>query len=98
LEDANEVTAARSERGDVAVSLIAVYKALEGGMEWRWREMDARNPGDPATHSTLEAVRRFNEAFDRHDVGGVPRLPLHHRGDLRFRRPALLLPLQQIKT
>jgi hypothetical protein len=22
-------------------------------MEWRWRETDARNPGDPATHSTL---------------------------------------------
>jgi ketosteroid isomerase-like protein len=26
---------------------------------------------DPATHSTLEAVRRFNEAFDRQDVDGV---------------------------
>jgi ketosteroid isomerase-like protein len=27
--------------------------------------------GDPATRTTLEAVRRFNEAFDRHDVDGV---------------------------
>lgn len=27
--------------------------------------------GDSATRSTLEAVRRFNEAFNRHDVDGV---------------------------
>ncbi|HJX15074.1 MAG TPA: nuclear transport factor 2 family protein [Candidatus Deferrimicrobiaceae bacterium] len=33
--------------------------------------MTAKMPGDPATRSTLEAVRRFNEAFDRHDVDGV---------------------------
>ena len=26
---------------------------------------------DTDSHSTLEAVRRFNEAFDRHDVDGV---------------------------
>ncbi len=33
--------------------------------------MSAKTTGDPATRSTLEAVRRFNEAFDRHDVDGV---------------------------
>lgn len=27
--------------------------------------------GDPVTLSTIEAMRRFNEAFDRHDVDGV---------------------------
>jgi len=26
---------------------------------------------DPNTLSTLDAVRRFNEAFDRHDVDGI---------------------------
>jgi len=26
---------------------------------------------DPVTQSTLEAVQRFNEAFERHDVDGV---------------------------
>ena len=26
---------------------------------------------DPTTSATLEAVRRFNEAFDRHDVDGI---------------------------
>jgi len=33
--------------------------------------MTARTAEDPETVSTLEAVRRFNEAFDRHDVDGV---------------------------
>ena len=33
--------------------------------------MAAGPGGDPETRSTLEAVRRFNEAFDRHDVDGV---------------------------
>lgn len=33
--------------------------------------MTAKMSGNPATRSTLEAVRRFNEAFDRHDVDGV---------------------------
>ena len=33
--------------------------------------MMAKMPDDPVTLSTLEAVRRFNEAFDRHDVEGV---------------------------
>lgn len=30
-----------------------------------------RTSGDPVTLSTLAAVQRFNEAFDRHDVDGV---------------------------
>jgi len=33
--------------------------------------MMSKMTGDSATRSTLEAVRRFNEAFDRHDVDGV---------------------------
>ena len=33
--------------------------------------MTASMSGDPETRSTLEAVRRFNEAFDRHDADGV---------------------------
>ena len=33
--------------------------------------MTAKMTGDPATRTTLEAVRRFNEAFDRHDVDGI---------------------------
>jgi ketosteroid isomerase-like protein len=33
--------------------------------------MTAEMSGDPETRSTLDAVRRFNEAFDRHDVDGV---------------------------
>jgi len=33
--------------------------------------MTARTAEDPETVSTLEAVCRFNEAFDRHDVDGV---------------------------
>lgn len=33
--------------------------------------MMAKMTEDPVTLSTLEAVRRFNEAFDRHDVDGV---------------------------
>ena len=33
--------------------------------------MMAKTTDDPDTLSTLEAVRRFNEAFDRHDVDGV---------------------------
>ena len=28
-------------------------------------------PDDPTTRATREAVRRFNEAFDRQDAGGV---------------------------
>ncbi len=30
-----------------------------------------RTTEDPVTRTTLETVRRFNEAFDRHDVDGV---------------------------
>ena len=30
-----------------------------------------KSPEDSTTASTLEAVRRFNEAFDRHDVDGI---------------------------
>jgi ketosteroid isomerase-like protein len=30
-----------------------------------------RTSGDPTTRSTLKAVQRFNEAFDRHDVDGI---------------------------
>ncbi|MGA7105410.1 MAG: nuclear transport factor 2 family protein [Candidatus Deferrimicrobiaceae bacterium] len=33
--------------------------------------MVARKIDDPVTRSTLEAVRRFNEAFDRQDVDGI---------------------------
>ena len=33
--------------------------------------MTASMSGDPEIRSTLEAVRRFNEAIDRHDVDGV---------------------------
>ena len=33
--------------------------------------MSAKVFGDPGAQSTLEAVRRFNEAFDRHDVDGI---------------------------
>ena len=33
--------------------------------------MTTETSGDPETGSTLEAVRRFNEAFDRRDVDGV---------------------------
>ena len=33
--------------------------------------MTAKASGDSTTRSTLEAVRRFNEAFDRHDEEGV---------------------------
>jgi ketosteroid isomerase-like protein len=33
--------------------------------------MRSKKTDDPVTLSTLEAVRRFNEAFDRHDVDGV---------------------------
>jgi len=33
--------------------------------------MAAKKTDDPVTLSTLAAVRRFNEAFDRHDVDGV---------------------------
>jgi len=33
--------------------------------------MMSKAPSDPVTLSTLEAVRRFNEAFDRRDVDGV---------------------------
>lgn len=31
----------------------------------------ANQSDDPVTGATLETVRRFNEAFDRHDVNGV---------------------------
>lgn len=30
-----------------------------------------KRPENSTTASTLEAVRRFNEAFDRHDVDGI---------------------------
>lgn len=30
-----------------------------------------KTPEDPITSSTFEAVRRFNEAFDRRDVDGI---------------------------
>ncbi|MGZ8440005.1 MAG: nuclear transport factor 2 family protein [Candidatus Deferrimicrobiaceae bacterium] len=43
-------------------------------MEVRIKEagkMTAKMADDPAPLSTLETVRRFNEAFDRHDVDGV---------------------------
>ena len=30
-----------------------------------------KRPEDSTTASTLESVRRFNEAFDRHDVDGI---------------------------
>jgi ketosteroid isomerase-like protein len=30
-----------------------------------------KRPEDSTTSSTLETVRRFNEAFDRHDVNGI---------------------------
>ena len=33
--------------------------------------MVAKKTDDPVALSTLAAVRRFNEAFDRHDVDGV---------------------------
>lgn len=33
--------------------------------------MGTRMPDDPADRATLEAVRRFNEAFDRHDADGI---------------------------
>ena len=33
--------------------------------------MVAKKADDPVTLSTLAAVRRFNKAFDRHDVDGV---------------------------
>lgn len=33
--------------------------------------MRSKKADDPVTRSTLDAVRRFNEAFDRHDVDGV---------------------------
>ena len=33
--------------------------------------MMSKMTGDSETRSTLEAVRRFNEAFNRHDVDGV---------------------------
>jgi ketosteroid isomerase-like protein len=33
--------------------------------------MMSKMTGDSAARSTLEAVRRFNEAFNRHDVDGV---------------------------
>jgi ketosteroid isomerase-like protein len=56
--------------------------------------MTAKMPEDPATRTTLEAVRRFNEAFDRHDVDGVMAamtedcvFELHGRGYLHLGRP-----------
>ena len=33
--------------------------------------MDARGRGDPEARSTLETVRRFNDAFDRQDVDAI---------------------------
>jgi ketosteroid isomerase-like protein len=33
--------------------------------------MTAKAPEDPVSRATLDAVRRFNEAFDRHDVDAV---------------------------
>ena len=63
--------------------------------------MVAKKADDPVTLSTLAAVRRFNKAFDRHDVDGVmaamtedcvfentcPRRSFHDGGDLRREGP-----------